>query len=59
MVIGLCLHVGLQPTQVQLLGVRPPDIVTPFDGWVVVDTLDEVFDDDTMTRVYVREGKML
>ena len=52
-VIGLCLPEGVDPSEVRLWGNRPPDVVTPNDGWIVVDTLDEVFADDTMTRVYV------
>ena len=52
-VIGICLPVGLPLTQVHLLGVRPPDIVTPFDGWIIVNSLDELFEDDTMTSLYV------
>ena len=51
--IGVCLPAGIDLSQVKLWARRPPNVITPNDGWIVVDTLDEVFADDTMTRVYV------
>ena len=52
-VIGICLPGGIDVSQVKLWARRPPNVITPNDGWIVVDTLDEVFADDTMTRVFV------
>lgn len=32
-------------------------MTTPADGWIIVDTVEELFEDDTMTRAYL-EGRL-
>lgn len=56
MVAGVCLPEGLTLTDINLFGWRPPAVETPADGWIVVDTMEELFQDETMTRVF-QEGR--
>ena len=49
----MCLPDGITAENLKLSAYRPPASHVPNDGWRVVESLDEIFADDTMTRVYI------
>ena len=53
MVAGICLPEGTTVADLKLYSNRPPGVSTSTDGFTRVDTIDEVFADQTMTRIFV------
>lgn len=50
---------GITLDDINLVAVRPPPIPrvkTPEDGWIEVDSIEKLFEDSTMSRVYM-EGR--
>ena len=52
-VAGICLPEGTTVEDLKLYSNRPPGVSTSTDGFTRVDTIDEVFADQTMTRIFV------
>ena len=52
-VAGICLPAGTTVEDLKLYSNRPPGVSTSTDGFTRVDTIDEVFADKTMTRIFV------
>ena len=52
-VAGVCLPEGLSTDEIKLTAWRPPGVSTQADGWIFVDSIDEVFADNTMSRAHL------
>ena len=52
-VAGICLPDGLSLEDIELSAWRPPGVKTVEQDWIVVDSIDDLFKDNTQTRVFM------